>query len=235
MLITTAFKQAVKKYRHDHNKRVLDDLDRALDLINTQTIGTQMDNHELTDANGLWDIHLDGGNFILLYKYINKDTVEISAKLHNVVPHRDLHKRGVYDERPAKTYDYEDVKKLIRGSSEIYAGISRDEIEDWVHDFYNHIIAPILLLDDIYITSLKYNGDYIRCNIVGTQYRELVSVDDLGYIKSDLRQALRDNSINYFDMYYYDDTNTYPDEEDAYDIELVFDIPIEEYIPEEIT
>ena len=228
MMITAAFKHAVKKYKNEHNTRVLDDLAKALDLINDETVGTQMDNHPLTNANGLWDIHLDGGNFVLLYKYLDKDTVQVSAKLHDVIPHKHLYQRGIYDERPAKPYKYEDVKKMIRSSTDAYAGISRDDIEDWVHNFYNTVIAPIILLDDIYITSLKYYGDCIRCNIIGTQYRELVPVEDLGYIKSALHSALASIPINNFDMYYYDDTNTYPDEEDAYDIELVFDIPIED-------
>ena len=62
MMLTTAFKHAVKKYKNEHNTRVLNDLANALELINNETIGNQMDNHPLTNANELWDIHLDGGN-----------------------------------------------------------------------------------------------------------------------------------------------------------------------------
>lgn len=227
ILLTVAFKQMMKKLHKEHQKRALQELSKALELINNEGIESHMDNHPLSNANGLKDIHLDGGNLILLYKYVHSDTLVISAKLHNIVNHDQLHTPGVFDERPAKEYGYEEVQKIIKGSFDIENKIDYYSIELWVHEFYNSVISKVLLLDDIYITDLKDFGDFVRCTIIGTQYDYLVPIEQLREIKPKLRKTICSYTTDYFDMFYFDCSDTYPDEEGAYDVGLVFDIPLE--------
>ena len=99
MLLTTPFKRAVKQLKKIHHQRALDDLSNAIKLINEEAVDSHMDNHNLVKANGLKDIHLAGGDLILLYKYIRDDVIAVSAKLHNIVDHTELKQRGAFDEK----------------------------------------------------------------------------------------------------------------------------------------
>ena len=174
---TNKFKKAVKKFRRNHSNRVLDDIWKAVNKIYKQEVGSSMDNHKLTGkhTNGFKDIHLDGGNFILLYRYdVDNDTLIVSAKINNVVNHNDLHDRATYAEPQWVETTLDDLDKMINGTTIIGDDLSEDDILDWFYDFYNTEIAPILPIDDIRPIDIIDEGNYLRIKSKGTRKVKII-------------------------------------------------------------
>lgn len=109
VVATRSFESAVKKLKKQHKTSALKELhDVVTQLINYE-ITKQKSNHPLKNAEGHRDIHLDGGNLVLLYKY-DDDVLTIALRLQDVVNHDELKS---YDSRkykaPARDYDTDDM------------------------------------------------------------------------------------------------------------------------------
>lgn len=173
LFITNKFKKSVKVFRRTHSNRVLDDLWVAINKIYNQEVGKSMDNHKLSGSytNGFKDIHLSGGDFILLYRYdIDSDTLIVSAKIKDIVNHDELKERGVFKEPQWFETTLDELDKQINGSTQLGDDLDADYITDWFYDYYDNVIAPILPIDDIEPTSIIDRQDSVFIRAKGIQY-----------------------------------------------------------------
>lgn len=173
LFTTSKFNRSIKQFRKEHNTRVLDDVWDAINKIYNQEVGSAMDNHRLAgkSANGFSDIHLYGGKFILLYRYdIDSDTLVISAKIKDVVNHKELNQQKTFAEPQWFPTTLDEMDKQINGSTLLGDDLNEDDILDWFYDYYNKVIAPILPIDDIHPTSIIDRSDSLFIRAKGIQY-----------------------------------------------------------------
>ena len=99
IVVTKSFENAVKLLYKKHRKDVLKELKDAIIKLGRYEISTGKKNHPLTNAEGHLDIHLDGGNLILLYRYDSEEVLEIGfstsslnqiLRLQDIVTHKQL-------------------------------------------------------------------------------------------------------------------------------------------------
>lgn len=98
--MTTLFEKAVKLLTKKHDAVVLKELKDIVIKLGKMQVESDKKNHRLTNAEGHFDLHLDGGRLILLYKYFDDDTVgvdidkqsfqAVSLRLQDVVDHKEL-------------------------------------------------------------------------------------------------------------------------------------------------
>lgn len=123
---TRSFEAGVKQLKKQHKTAVLDELyNTVLQLINLD-ITKQKHNHPLKNSGGHNDIHLDGGNLILIYRY-EDDVLAIGLRLQDIVDHDQLqgypHKKY---SAPAKEYDISQINSSTDAVLSYY-----DQFEIW--------------------------------------------------------------------------------------------------------
>lgn len=122
IILSSQFIKVLKKINKRHQTRTINEIiDKCKKLMNGE-IETQSDNHSLNKsykgAVGLNDLHIDGGNYILLYRY-KGDTLIVSLELNNLVTHDELDRKmskkvqsnathKVYDAVSDNIFDYID-------------------------------------------------------------------------------------------------------------------------------
>ena len=227
LFTTNKFKKAVKCFRKTHNARVLDDLWTAINKIYNQEVGSSMSNHKLKGkyTNGFKDMHLAGGDFILLYRYdVDDDTLVISAKLRDIIDHKELHEKGVFSEPEWIKTTLEELDKQINGSVQLGDDLDEDDILDWFYNYYNTKIARILAIDEIRPVSIIDRGDSLFIRAKGIQYYSLHSKQNFRQCRRHIiDQCLEDDVVvNLF-------TSDFGDE-DEYSIVLTIVVPLEEVI-----
>ena len=171
---TNKFKKAIKLFKRKHQSRVLDDVWNAIVKIYNQEVGKSMDNHQLSGkhTNGFKDIHLEGGDFILLYRYdVDNDTLIVSAKINDIVTHKELNQKATFAEPQWIPTTFDQLKNDINGSTDL-SNLDVDEVEDWFYDFYNEKISKILPMDNIVIKNIVDQGVVVLIKVSGTQYYE---------------------------------------------------------------
>ena len=87
--ITAKFQKAIKQLLKKHKYDVVLQIVTLISKLEKFEISGQSSNHPLKNAQGFRDIHLDGGNLILLYKYENNNLV-IDLLLKDIVTHKQL-------------------------------------------------------------------------------------------------------------------------------------------------
>ena len=98
VFVTRSFKDALKKLKKSHKTDVINELYSVVQDLIDQKVSTQNKNHPLKhlpkDAKGHRDLHLEGGNLVLLYRYEtakNGDNVLIvELRLQDIVDHKEL-------------------------------------------------------------------------------------------------------------------------------------------------
>lgn len=100
VVMTTLFEKAVKLLTKKHDAAVLKELKDIVIKLGKMQVESDKKNHRLTNAEGHFDLHLDGGRLILLYKYFDDDTVgvdidkqsfqAVSLRMQDVVDHKEL-------------------------------------------------------------------------------------------------------------------------------------------------
>lgn len=120
IVMTSLFERAVKQLYKKKKISVLKELKETIIKLANYEIQAAKSNHPLKNAKGHIDLHIEGGNLILLYKYINDEVVgididkssfEFLLKLQDIVDHKQLKN---YDTRKydRKTKDLE-IDKLF--------------------------------------------------------------------------------------------------------------------------
>lgn len=110
IVATKVFERSVKELKKKHKTKVLREIyDTVLKLSNYE-IETQKDNHKLKDFKGHYDIHFEGKRLILLYRYVDEETLIVSLKLQDIVNHKELKR---YDKFTDDVEEY-DVENLIK-------------------------------------------------------------------------------------------------------------------------
>lgn len=115
VVATKQFMKAVKQLKKKHKTDVLRELYDIVNKLRNLEITTQSSNHWLKDADDHKDIHLDGGNLILMYKYITTQNgnvaLMITLRLQDIVDHTELKR---YDKKKfkadAKDFDVESIR-----------------------------------------------------------------------------------------------------------------------------
>lgn len=119
IIATNYFEKAIKGLYKLHKKDVLEELKDAIEKLCNYEITSNKKNHPLQDMDGHLDLHLDGGNLILIYKYENENTLKLYTdesslnqllKLQDVVNHDKLKKyKGKKNKRrlKSKTHDFD--------------------------------------------------------------------------------------------------------------------------------
>lgn len=198
LFTTKKFKRAVKSFKKNHSTRVLNDLWAAITKIYSNEVGSSMDNHKLTGkhTNGFSDIHLAGGDFILLYRYdADDDTLVVSAKIKDVIDHKELRQKGTFAEPEWVQTSLEELDHEINGSIELGNDLNEDEILDWFYDYYNLRIAPILAIDEIRVESIVDRGDSLYIKAKGLQYYSLHSREDFADCRHLILDRCSDDGI----------------------------------------
>lgn len=99
VVMTTLFEKAVKLLTKKNKSKTLKELKDAIIKLGRYEIKGSKSNHPLKDSKGHFDLHLDGGNLILLYTYFNEDVFEIDVdkqsfervlKAQDIVTHKEL-------------------------------------------------------------------------------------------------------------------------------------------------
>lgn len=139
IIVTRSFENAVKALKKKHKSNTLNELYDVVDKLSKYEITSQKSNHPLKDMEGHKDIHLEGGNLILLYKY-EDDVLTIALKLQDLVNHTSLKN---YTKKklnaPTKEFDPETIKS----SKVVY---SNEDFSTW----YNGLLEEDQwLVDDI--------------------------------------------------------------------------------------
>lgn len=225
LFTTSKFNKAIKLFRRQHHSRALDDLWSAINKIYNEEVGKSMDNHKLSGkhTNGFKDIHIAGGDFILLYRYdVDSDTMVVSAKLKDVIDHKDLDRKGIYKEPQWVPTTLDELDKQINGSTQLGDDLDEDEIIDWFYDYYNRRIAPILPIDDIEPTFIIDRGDSLFIRAKGIQYYSMHSKLDCRRCRKELIRICAADGID-FNMYVSD----FGDEEE-YSIVVTMVVPLVE-------
>ncbi len=225
LFTTNKFNRAIKVFQKKHHSRALDDIWIAINKIYRDEVGKSMDNHRLSGkhTNGFNDIHIAGGDFILLYRYdVDSDTMVVSAKIKDVVDHKGLHQRDTYAEPQWIETTLEELDKKINGSVQLGADLDEDEILDWFYDYYNNIIAKILPIDDISPTSIIDRGDSLFIRAKGIQYYSICTKFKCRECRKQLIEKCAQDEI-IFNLY----TSDFGDE-DEYSIVITMVVPLEE-------
>lgn len=122
VVMTDCFENAVKMLFKKHKAKVIKELKEVIIKLGNYEVSTAKKQHALKNAKGHIDLHLDGGNLILIYKYINEDTVELhiddkalerTLKLQDIVNHKELARYDVKKyNRPVSEFE---IDKLNNG------------------------------------------------------------------------------------------------------------------------
>lgn len=118
VVATESFENALKILNKKHRTDILRELKTLIiDLGNYKT--QQKHNHPLKNAKGHMDIHIGGGKYILIYRYVSDDVLMIGftetqmqqfLKLQDIVTHKQLKN---YDNKKYNTPYHEfDIDKL---------------------------------------------------------------------------------------------------------------------------
>ena len=125
VVMTNLFERAVKTLCKKHRKDVLKELKDAIIRLGKYEITREKDNHRLNNAEGHLDLHLDGSNLILLYKYETEEVLTLTfgsqtvLRLQDIVNHDELKR---YDRRkykyPTKNADIDTLFNTLGNDAE---------------------------------------------------------------------------------------------------------------------
>lgn len=108
VVATNFFKKAVKLLSKKKKTNVLKELKETIIKLGNYEIKGNKKNHPLTNAEGHFDLHLEGGNLILIYKYFNEEVFEIDVSQVSI--ERILRLQDVVDHKQLKGYDSKKYK-----------------------------------------------------------------------------------------------------------------------------
>lgn len=108
VVATRLFEQAVKELFKKHRADVIEELKNTIIKLGMYEIGSAKHNHPLEKSEGHLDIHIDGGNLILLYKY-DDDVLEVGFEKSAL--NQILRLQDVVDHKELKRYDKKKYKK----------------------------------------------------------------------------------------------------------------------------
>ena len=124
VMATRLFEQAVKELFKKNRTDVIKELKETIIKLGTYDISSAKHNHPLVNSMGHFDIHLDGGTLILLYKY-DDDILEIGfdqsalnqiLRLQDIVDHKELKRYNKKNyKKPAKEIS---LDKLFKSDTE---------------------------------------------------------------------------------------------------------------------
>lgn len=114
VVMTQLFEKAVKSLSKKKKTNVLKELKDTIIKLGNYEIGSNKKNHPLKNAQGHLDLHLEGGNLILLYKYFNEEVFEIDVDEKSL--QRFLRLQDIVNHTQLKNYD---VKKYYRDTKEV--------------------------------------------------------------------------------------------------------------------
>lgn len=90
IIYDSGYKYGYKQLEKKHKYKVLNELEEVLYKLVNLEISSSNSNHPLTgNLKGYKDIHLAGGDIVLLYKY-EYDNLYIDLILHDLGPHDDV-------------------------------------------------------------------------------------------------------------------------------------------------
>lgn len=123
IVATKLFEQAVKLLWKKKKLDVLRELRDTVIKLGNYEISSNKDNHPLKNAEGHLDLHLDGGNLILVYKYLSEKLVEVdidkesiikSLRLQDIVNHKELdrYNKKKY-KKSAEEINIDDIFKML--------------------------------------------------------------------------------------------------------------------------
>lgn len=234
LFTTNQFKRAVKKLKREHNTRALDDLWKAVQKIYNQEVGSSMDNHRLAgkNTNNLNDLHLAGGDLILLWRYdSDTDSLVVSAKIKDVVNHDALSRKETFAEPQWRETTIDELDKQINGSTYLDDSLTVDAIEDWFYNYYNKVIASILPIDDIHVDNIIDKFSEVQIEATGVQYDSTCS--DYRYrtaVQSLTKRCEQDNvecNLEKCDLSQVTSSLYYEYEDDEFGIRLTLIVPID--------
>lgn len=122
VVMTKLFERAIKALSRKNKVDVLKEIKDTIIRLGNYEISSNKKNHPLKNAEGHLDLHLEGGNLILLYKYFNEEVFEIDVekksldrilRLQDIVNHTELDN---YDKRKYKRpADEVDIDTIYKG------------------------------------------------------------------------------------------------------------------------
>lgn len=121
IVATNYFEKAIKLLHKKKKTDVLKEIKDVVIRLGNYDVGKSKDNHPLKNAEGHMDIHIEGGNLILVYKYFSEEVFELNItqeslnrilRLQDVVNHKELKN---YDKKKYKSdahdYDIDNIDK----------------------------------------------------------------------------------------------------------------------------
>lgn len=88
--VTSYFEKGIKELINKHRKDVLIELKDVIEKLLRLEVTRNNRNHPLKNAEGHLELHIDGGNLLLVYKYLSKDVISVALKLQDIVDHKEL-------------------------------------------------------------------------------------------------------------------------------------------------
>lgn len=160
IIATRSFERSIKKLQKKHKTAELAEIYNVIKDLADFKIATQKSNHPLKDADGHNDIHISGGDLILVYRYDTSDedvVLIIDLRLQDVVNHDELKHYDKYD-TPAYDYDVETIK-------------SSTEFFDWYDALDESIQCSVDKFADANGIPLYSSADlsqlsWLKCNYV---------------------------------------------------------------------
>lgn len=113
VVMTKLFERAVKELSKKNRSDVLKELKDVIIKLGKYEISSNKKNHPLKNAEWHLDLHLDGGNLILLYKYFNEEVFEIDV--YKASLERFLRLQDIVNHKQLSNYD---IKKYRRDTKE---------------------------------------------------------------------------------------------------------------------
>ena len=126
IIATAVFEQALKKQVKKHKADTLNQILEVSEKLLNYDIEREYKNHNLHyNLSGHKDIHIEGGNLVLIYKYVSPEKIRIDAKfdsdaddilkLQDLVNHKEIQP---YDSKklksPMRHLTYGELKKKMK-------------------------------------------------------------------------------------------------------------------------
>ena len=126
IIATAVFEHALKKQVKKHKTDILNQILEVVEKLLNYDIEREYKNHNLHyNLSGHKDIHIEGGNLVLIYKYVSPEKIRIDAKfdsdaddvlkLQDLVDHKDIQP---YDSKklksPMRHLTYDELKEKMK-------------------------------------------------------------------------------------------------------------------------
>ena len=227
LVVTKQFDRAVKAIKKKHDPVLKATLIDKIRKIYNQLLDESDRAHNLKGkhTNGLQDVHISG-DLIILYRYDeDSDSLVLSAKLHNIVNHNELHEKDTFKEKQGFEKDIEEYIREIESSTDIADDITFEYVDDWFTDYYNDCIFKVSCIDDIEITSIVDKGDRLLLLAEGYQYIDTCPPDQFDIISEDVRTMCRSTGTDCRLTGLFDIRDNYNDPT-SYKIKMILLVPL---------